>query len=99
MMWQLNSGKDGQRNTKSRTELALLLLLENLVGMFLIGLEIFKEKKSAMSKSESLWHEWNRKLGSQILSLMLKSPVIIITLGILTLVSFKYFKADWDKSE
>jgi len=47
-------GKDGQRNTKSRTDLALLLLLENLVGMFSIGLEIFKEKESAMLKSELL---------------------------------------------
>ena len=53
-MWQLNSGKDGQRNTKSRTELALLALSENLVEMFSIGLEIFKEKESAISKSESL---------------------------------------------
>jgi len=54
MMWQLNLGKDGQRNTKSRTELALLLLSENLVGTFSIGLEMFREKESAMSKSESL---------------------------------------------
>jgi len=53
-MWWLNSGKDGRRNTKSRTELALLSLSENLVGTFSIGLEIFKEKGSAMSKSESL---------------------------------------------
>ena len=50
-MWQLNSGKDGQRNTKSRTELALLALS---VETFSIGLEIFKEKESAISKSESL---------------------------------------------
>ena len=64
MMWWLNLGKDRQRNTKSRTELALLLLSEYLVGTFSIGLETFKEKKSTMSKSESLWHKWNGKLGS-----------------------------------
>ena len=94
MMWQLNLGKDGWRNTKSRTELALLLLSEYLVETFSIGLETFKEKESAMSKSELLWHKWNGKLRSQILSLMLKSPVMIMTLGMLTSVSFRYFKAD-----
>jgi len=57
MTWWLNLGRDEQRNTKSRTELALLLLSENLVGTFSIGLEIFREKESAISKSESLWHE------------------------------------------
>ena len=52
----MNLEKDGQRNTKSRTELALLSLSGNLVGTFSIGLKIFKEKESAMSKSELLWH-------------------------------------------
>jgi len=50
----LNSGKDGQRNTKYKTELVLWLLSENLVGMFLIGLEMSREKESAMSKRELL---------------------------------------------
>jgi len=53
-------GKDGQRNTRFRIELALLLLSENLVGTFSIGLEILREKKSAMSKSKSLLYKWNR---------------------------------------
>ena len=56
----LNSGKDGQRNTKSKTELVLWSLSENLLGMFSIGLEMFREKESAMSKRELLWMEWNR---------------------------------------
>ena len=64
MMWQLNLGKDGWRNTKSRTELALLLLSEYLVETFSIGLETFNKKKSTMPKSELLWHKWNGKLGS-----------------------------------
>ena len=53
----LNSGKDGWRNTKSKTELVLWSLSENLVGMFSIELGISREKESAMSKRESLWIE------------------------------------------
>ena len=53
--WRLNSGEEGQRNTKSRTELALWLLLENLVEMFLRGLEISKENESIISKRELCW--------------------------------------------
>ena len=94
MWWWLNSGESRQRNTKSRTELALLSLSENLVGTFSRGLKMFKEKESAMSKRESLWLEWNGKLGSQILSLMLKSPVMMMILWMLVSVSFRYFKAD-----
>ena len=99
MLWWLNSGKDGWRNTKSRTELVLLLLLENLVRTFSIGLEMSEENESAMSKSELLWHKWNRKLESQILSLMLKLSIMMMTLGMLTSVSFRYFEVNWDKLE
>ena len=55
----MNSGKDGQRNTKSKTKLVLWSLSENLVGTFSIGLEMSKEKEFAMSKRELLWMEWN----------------------------------------
>ena len=99
IQWQLNSGEEGWRNTKSRTELALWSLLENLVGTFLRGLEMSKENESTMSKRESLWLEWNRKLESQILSLILKSPIIMIILWMLDSVFFRYFKADWEESE
>ena len=54
----MNSGKDGWRNTKSKTELALWLLSENLVETFSIELEISRENESAMSRRESLWMEW-----------------------------------------
>ena len=47
----------------------------------------------------SLWVEWYGKFGSQKLSLILKFPVIMRTLLILTSVFLRYFKADWDKSE
>ena len=56
----LNSGKNGQRNTKSKTELVLWLLSENLVGTFSIELEMSREKESTMSKRELLWMKWNR---------------------------------------
>ena len=64
IQWQLNSGEERQRNTKSRTKLALWSLLENLVETFLRGLEMSKENESAMSKRELLWLEWNGKLES-----------------------------------
>ena len=52
IQWQLNSEEEGQRNTKSRTESALWSLSEDLVEMFLRGLEMSKENESTMSKRE-----------------------------------------------
>ena len=92
--WQLNSEEEEWRNTRSKTELELWLLSKNLVGKFSKGLEIAKENKSAMSKRISLWTEWNGKFMSYRLSLMLKSPVIMIMLWILVSVFLRYFKAN-----
>jgi len=97
--WQLNSEEEGQRNTRSKTELELQSLSENLVGRFSEGLEIAKENESAILKRVSLWTEWNRKFMFYRLFLMLKSPVIIITLWMLVSVSLRYFKTDWEESE
>ena len=72
---------------------------ENLVGKYSIGLDKAMENESAILKSMSLWTEWNGKFESQRLSLMLKSPVMMIVLQILVSVSLIYFKTDWDKSE
>ena len=66
----------------------------NLVGEFSRGLEMSKKDESATSKRESLWLEWKGKLKFQILSLILKSPVIIMTLWMLDSVSFRYFKTN-----
>jgi len=74
-------------------------LSENLVGKYSIGLDKAMENESAILKSMSLWTEWNGKFESQRLSLMLKSPVMMIVLQILVSVSLIYFKTDWDKSE
>ena len=97
--WGLNSQKEGQRNTRSKTEFEFWLLSKNLVGKFSVGLEMARENESAILKRMSLWIEWKGKFKSHRLSLMLKSSVIMIMLWILVSVFLRYFKADWDKSE
>ena len=74
------------------------LLSEYLVGKNSASLEISNWKESAILKRVILWAKWYRKLESQKLSLILKSLVMRILL-ILTSVSLRYFKANWDKSE
>ena len=99
MWWLLNSEEESHRKTRSKIELESWSLLEYLVGKSSVGLESSNWKESAISKRMSLWVEWYGKFRSQKLSLMLKSPVIIRTLLILTSVSLRYFKTNWDKSE
>jgi len=70
-----------------------------LVGNSSIGLDSSILKESTISKRVSLWEEWCGKFESQKLSQILQSPVRMRTLSILTSVSLRYFKADWDKSE
>ena len=84
---------------RSKTEFEFWSLSENLVGKFWVGLEMARENESAISKRMSLWTEWKEKFESQRLSLMLKSPVIMMTLWILVSVSLRYLKANWDESE
>ena len=72
---------------------------EYLVGKNSVDLESSNWNESAMSNKESLCEEWWGKYGSQKLSLILKSPIIMRTLLTLTSVSIRYFKANWDKSE
>ena len=72
---------------------------ENLVGKFSEGLEIAKESESVISRRVLLWTEWKGKFISYRLSLILKSPVIMMTLWMLVSVSLRYFKANWEESE
>jgi len=74
-------------------------LSENLVRRFSVGLEISSKNESAISKRVLLWLEWKGKFKSHRLSLMLKSPIIMITLWILISISLRYFKTNWDESE
>ena len=73
--------------------------MKYLVRKDSIGLDNSMLKESAISKRVFLWEEWCRKHRSQSLSQILKSPVKIRILSMLTSVSLRYFKADWDKSE
>ena len=75
------------------------LLSEYLVEKNSVGLERTNWNESAMSNRESLYEEWWGKYGSQKLSLMLKSPIMMRTLLILTSVFLRYFKANWNESE
>ena len=90
----MNSEEEGQRNTRSKTKFEFWLLSENLVEKLSVGLEMARENKSAISKRMSLWTEWKVKFESHRLSLMLKSPVIMMMLWVLVSVLLGYFKAD-----
>ena len=84
---------------RSMTKFELFWLSEYLVGAWLVGSNIQRFIEFVMSVRKSLWIEWYKKLKSQILSLILKSPIIINMLLILALVFFEYFKAVCNKSE
>jgi len=72
---------------------------EYLVGQELVGDDSVKLKESAIIKRSLLIEEWWGNEVSQRLFLILKSPVIIRTLSMLTSVSLRYFKAECEESE
>jgi len=74
-------------------------MLEYLVGQGLVGDERAKLNESAMIKRSSLIDEWWGKEEFHELSLILKSPVMTRTLSMLTSISLRYFKAEWDESK
>jgi len=84
---------------RSITEFASSTVSEYLVGQVLVGVNRARLNKSAIIIKSSLIEEWNGKDESHKLSLILKSPVIMRTLSMLTLVSLRYFKAKWEESE
>ena len=77
------------------TEFKLFLLSEYLVGIELVECESERSKALAISTNKFLWIKWNEYEESQLLSLILKLPVITKTFQIFALVYFKYFKIDW----
>ena len=81
------------------TELDSPAMLEYLVGQGLVGEDRMRSKESAIIIKSLLIEEWKGKDRSHKLSLILKSPVMRMTLLILTLVSLRYFKAECDESE
>ena len=84
---------------RSITELDSPTVSEYLVGQGLVRIDKPRLKESAIIIKSSLIEEWNRKDESHKLSLILKSPVIRMTLLISTSVSFRYFKAVYEESE
>jgi len=99
MKWLLTSVDLLHKNMRSITKFALVLESKYLVGTWLIGSKSSRLNKSAIVKRSLLKVEWWGKDGSQILSLILKSPVIIKRFKILTSVSLRYFKVVWNESE
>ena len=81
------------------TEFASPEISEYLVGQGLVGVDRARLNESAMIIKLSLIDKWNGKDESYKLSLILKSPVIMRTLSMLTSVSLRYFKAEWEESE
>ena len=84
---------------RSITELDSPAESENLVGPGLIGDERARSKESAIIIKSSLIEEWKGKVRSQRLSLILKLPVMRMTLLMLTSVFFRYFKAVCNESK
>ena len=74
-------------------------MLEYLVGHRLVGLERERSKESAIIIKSSLIEECVGNKGSHKLFLMLKLPVIRMTLLMLTSVFLRYFKAEYEESE
>ena len=76
-----------------------MLESEYLVETQLVGNDSWRLKESTIIRRSSLKDEWWEKDKFQILSLILKSPVMIKRFEILTSTSLRYFKAVWDESE
>ena len=86
IVWLLCSNDSGLRNMRLITEFESCWLLEYLVEICSVGLDSSKQKESVISKRTELCWEWWEKLESQILSLMLKSPIMMSMLLMLILV-------------
>jgi len=97
--WLLNSSDLCLRNIRSMTKFELCSLSTYLVGTQLVGADKSRSKMSATSKRISLWEEWNGYIGSYKLLWILKSPIIMRTLLMLTPVSLKYLRAVCEESK
>ena len=96
--WLSSSNELYQRNIRLMTEFESFALLEYLVGTWLMEINKFKLKESAIIRRSSLMDEWWEKEGSYKLSQMLKL-LVIIRFQMFTLVFLRYFKAECEKSE
>jgi len=81
------------------TEFDLPTVSEYLVGTWLVRIDKSKLKESAIIMRLLLIEEWWGKEGFQILSQILKLPVMIRRFGMFASESLRYFKAEWAESE
>jgi len=84
---------------RSRTELESQWLSAYHVRTWLTKVKSSKLKLSAISFKELVWCKWWGYKGFHLLSLILKSPIIIRMLFKFILVFLKYFKVDCWSSE
>ena len=97
--WLSNSVELLQRNMRLIIEFNSWQLSKYLVVIWSIEWESSKLKTLAKIKRLLLMWEWWEKRESHELLQILKSPVIIKTLWMLTSVSLRYFKAEYEESE
>ena len=81
------------------TKFNLLTISEYLVGTWLVRIDKSKLNEFAIIMRLSLIDKWWGKDGFQILSQMLKLPVIMRRFGIFASESLRYFKMEWEESE
>ena len=81
------------------TEFESYLLSEYLVGTWLVEFDSSKLNKFAIIRRLPLIEELWGNNGSHKLSWMLKLSIIIRRFRILTLVSLRYFKAEYEELE
>ena len=84
---------------RSMTEFASPEVSEYLVGQGLIRVNRERLNELAIIIRSSLIEEWKGKDRFYKLSLILKLPIIRRMLSMLTSVSLRYFKAEWEESE
>ena len=87
VMWFLSSDEFGWKNMRSITKFKSFWFSKYLVRIWLVDLDKHKSIESTILLKRSQWMEWYGKKGSQLLSLMLKSPVITKILLIFASVS------------
>jgi len=81
------------------TEFDPLFESKYLVGTQLVGKDSFRLNKSTIVIRSLLITEWWGKDRFQILSLILKSPVMMRRFEIFISVSLRYFKVECEESE
>jgi len=97
--WLLNSSDLCLRNMRFMTEFDLCSLSAYLVETQVVGPDKSRLKVSVTLKRISLWEEWNKYIRSYKLLQILKFPIVMDALLMLTPVFLRYFRAVCEESE